>query len=189
MTFDTTTTDAALWAGEFVATFKGAAIGGHGLVDEATMLAWFANAIEAGRNAGRAQHHEIGVLVADNGEFDAYVAFFHDPLALEYAVKRLKAERLDEDREEPDVDVLTITLETVGVADDALLDHLAHLIEEGTGTAIESAAEAAERRAEELADADEEGQPPAISPGQIALLRDMEENDPGQPWNAGGASS
>jgi hypothetical protein len=55
------TTDAGLWAEEFVRIFNGATIGspqenhssGHTYVDEGTMLAWFANAIETGRNFGR----------------------------------------------------------------------------------------------------------------------------------------
>jgi hypothetical protein len=49
------TTDASLWAEEFCRIFQGKIIGGpiaKGDVDEGTMLSWFANAIETGRDAG-----------------------------------------------------------------------------------------------------------------------------------------
>lgn len=39
------------WAGEFVRIFRGQVIGD--MVDEGTMVAWFAPAIETGRDAGR----------------------------------------------------------------------------------------------------------------------------------------
>jgi hypothetical protein len=41
------TTDAAVWAHEFVTLFPEA--------DEGLMISWFANAIEVGRSAGRAE--------------------------------------------------------------------------------------------------------------------------------------
>jgi hypothetical protein len=58
------TTDARIWSEEFCRIFKGHMIGSaagmpefEGIlvryVDEGTMVAWFANAIEIGRNAGR----------------------------------------------------------------------------------------------------------------------------------------
>jgi len=50
------TTDAQVWAAEFVRIFAGKEIREHeaeGAVDEGTMIAWFANAIETGRSAGR----------------------------------------------------------------------------------------------------------------------------------------
>ncbi len=59
------TTDAEVWAAEFCRIFKGwtivpeagATVPGvptpTGIVDEGGMLAWFASAIETGRNAGR----------------------------------------------------------------------------------------------------------------------------------------
>jgi hypothetical protein len=61
------TTDAEIWAAEFVRIFNGASIGA-GLVDEGTMLTWFANAIETGRDAGRKETcpHEDTFAVADN---------------------------------------------------------------------------------------------------------------------------
>lgn len=49
------TTDAMVWAEEFCRIFDGRTISaeeGVG-IDLGTMLAWFANAIETGRNAGR----------------------------------------------------------------------------------------------------------------------------------------
>ena len=62
------TTDAMVWAQEFVRIFNGASIGA-GMVDEGTMIAWFANAIETGRSAGMgqvavAQTNDDGVTVS-----------------------------------------------------------------------------------------------------------------------------
>lgn len=45
------TTDASVWAARFVEIFHGSAVGTIAL-DEGTMIAWFANAIEVGRSAG-----------------------------------------------------------------------------------------------------------------------------------------
>jgi hypothetical protein len=49
------TTDATMWAEEFVRIFRGRTIGSDTTesVDESTMVAWFAPAIETGRSAGR----------------------------------------------------------------------------------------------------------------------------------------
>ena len=44
------TTDAQVWAEEFMATFAGRIVGEA--VTEGTMIGWFANAIETGRSAG-----------------------------------------------------------------------------------------------------------------------------------------
>lgn len=58
-------TDARVWAQEFVAMFHGREIGeGPLTVDEGTMIGWFANAIENGKRAGRddgfVDGHEAG---------------------------------------------------------------------------------------------------------------------------------
>lgn len=51
----TDTTDASIWAEEFCRIFVGQTVTttNEGAVDEGLMIAWFANAIETGRNAGR----------------------------------------------------------------------------------------------------------------------------------------
>jgi hypothetical protein len=56
------TTDASVWAHHFKDQF------GEVAPDEATMLTWFANAIETGRNAGRKEtcSHTDTFEVADN---------------------------------------------------------------------------------------------------------------------------
>lgn len=46
------TTDAQVWARAFMERFGGLTVG-EGTVDEGTMIGWFANAIETGREAGR----------------------------------------------------------------------------------------------------------------------------------------
>lgn len=45
------TTDAAVWAEAFLARFRLATVGDR-VLDEGTMIGWFANAIEVGRAAG-----------------------------------------------------------------------------------------------------------------------------------------
>ena len=53
------TTDARIWAEEFCRIFNDLLVWGDGpddgrpIVNEGTMISWFANAIETGRNAGR----------------------------------------------------------------------------------------------------------------------------------------
>jgi hypothetical protein len=50
----TSTTDAMEWAEAFVHQFGGERVSTHGICpDVATMLAWFAGALETGRSAGR----------------------------------------------------------------------------------------------------------------------------------------
>lgn len=54
----TDTTDAMIWAEEFCRIFKGWTVTDvpqdvQGVVDQGGMVAWFASAIETGRNAGR----------------------------------------------------------------------------------------------------------------------------------------
>jgi hypothetical protein len=46
-------TDAEVWAAEFVDTFRGQMVVDSGRLDTATIAGWFANAIEAGRRSGR----------------------------------------------------------------------------------------------------------------------------------------
>jgi hypothetical protein len=68
MLIDSNTTDAQVWAEEFCRIFDGYVItydgyvsdGGDDIVDEGTMIGWFANAIEVGRAAGYADGHEAG---------------------------------------------------------------------------------------------------------------------------------
>lgn len=45
------TTDGSVWAAEFMKLFEGYTIGEEG-VTEGTMIGWFANAIETGREHG-----------------------------------------------------------------------------------------------------------------------------------------
>lgn len=47
------TTDAQVWARRFMETQRAASAEGRTIVDEGTMIGWFANAIEVGRDAGR----------------------------------------------------------------------------------------------------------------------------------------
>jgi hypothetical protein len=69
------TTDAMTWATEFCRIFKAQTITDvpqdvQGIVDEGTMLTWFANAIETGRNQGRRElcpHREM-ITLADGLE-------------------------------------------------------------------------------------------------------------------------
>jgi hypothetical protein len=57
-------TDGQAWACEFLAKFDGETVGGE-RVDEGLLLAWFANAIEAGRTAGEREPRVEGTDGAD----------------------------------------------------------------------------------------------------------------------------
>ena len=69
------TTDAMVWAEEFCRIFQGRLIitedKPYGIgpgVDESTMVTWFANAIEIGRNAGRKEtcpHTDVFSITED----------------------------------------------------------------------------------------------------------------------------
>lgn len=89
---------------------------------------------------------KIGVLTHDNGDYDVYVAFFSDPDKLAAAVKKLNAERIDRNTGDPaDAEYHVITVEDVpDVIDDAFLDKLAGLLEDG-GADIEWAKDRQER--------------------------------------------
>lgn len=47
------TTDAHVWARRFMETQRDASAEGRSIIDEGTMIGWFANAIEVGRAHGR----------------------------------------------------------------------------------------------------------------------------------------
>ena len=53
------TTDARTWARWFMSTQEDASAEGRTLVDEATMIGWFANALETGRTAGLHDIHGL----------------------------------------------------------------------------------------------------------------------------------
>jgi hypothetical protein len=109
----------------------------------------------------------IGVLSHDNGEYDAYVAYFDDPVKLAVAVAKLNEERMDtEAMELAAAEVRTETLHTVpDVIDDAFLDLLAGMLEDA-GVYIESAKQRADRLAEEEAERLAAEIPFMPSPGQ-----------------------
>ena len=108
---------------------------------------------------------KIGILTHDNGEYDAYVGFFSDGDRLKAAIAKLKAERLDEFGEEPDVDAIAIALEDVPeVIDDAFLDRLAGMLSEAC-IEVERTEERNERLAKEVA----ESEAALVCPGQIGI--------------------
>jgi hypothetical protein len=137
---------------------------------EANSLEWADRQAFADRIASIEQEarSRVGVLTHDNGEFDAYVAYYDDPDRLEEAVKRLNAERWDTEAMEPvQAEARTVTVIHVpDVIDDDFLDQMAMWLEDA-GVYVESAAEAEERRAEEEADEESAALPPV--PGQITL--------------------
>jgi len=66
------TTDAAVWATKFVEIFRGEIVGGEtegARLDVGTMIGWFANAIETGRNEGiqQGRHQIVDAVKAMNG--------------------------------------------------------------------------------------------------------------------------
>lgn len=115
----------------------------------------------------------IGVLMHDNGEYNAYVGYFDSPAKLEAAVRRLNAERWDtEAMEEAAAEVDTIEVRVVpDVIDDDFLDLLADMLEDA-GVYIESASDRKERLAEQEAEriAEDVLPPPTVVvPGQIGI--------------------
>lgn len=121
---------------------------------------------------------KIGILTHDNGEFDSYLGFFSDPDRLKEVVKKLNAERVYSyyDRDPVTAGVIVEELlEIPETIDDAYLDKIVSLIEDGAGVEIETSAQRLERLAEE---AEEEilDQPQAPAPGQTTITDILKED-------------
>lgn len=97
------TTDASVWAEEFCRIFQGKTIAGpiaQGDVDHGAMIAWFANALETGRNQGRKElcpHTHVSAL-ADDLSCCMDCGTLFEPKTLEESFK----EGFDEGRDESD---------------------------------------------------------------------------------------
>lgn len=134
--------------------------------------------LDPGRMAARAAAEQvleqfavptkIGVLAVDTGDYDAYVAYFDDPVRLAAAVAKLNEERRDDNTgENASVEVHTEAVLTVpAVIDDTFLDLLAGLANDSAYTEIEYAEDRRVRLAEEAAEQAADEIPFIPSPGQ-----------------------
>jgi hypothetical protein len=125
---------------------------------------------------------KIGILVHDNGEFDAFVAYFADPERLKEVVKQLNDRYFYAwDHDPVKATAVTMTLgEIPEVIDDTYLDKIATILEDEAGVEIEMSGQRNVRLVDELDDADEDGQPPVIqppvAPGQVTLSDILKED-------------
>ena len=131
------------------------------------------------------------MLTYDNGEFDVHVAFFADPDRLTHVVRRLCEERIDYNTGDlVDVERGIISLRSLPANDDAAMDMLADLLNADSEADVEDGVRAAERREEELAEAEDDAKAPAVAPGQTSIteMLEREASDPNAEWNTAGYS-